>query len=156
MRKLSLCLIILSVVFSRSSGQSQSREQGSSNGRTIGSELSDRITRLEGQLDALKPLPGQVSELRLQLVELQGKLDNLNTKLNVVMGILVAIALPVLGEIVKRVSERLTPPLPPMQIPDSRTMDIFEKVLREKLAGPPSASPPAATGEGTKSSATGA
>src|SRR5271167_788802 len=101
MRKLSLCLIILSVVFSRSSGQSQSREQGSSNGRTIGSELSDRITRLEGQLDALKPLPGQVSELRLQLVELQGKLDNLNTKLNVVMGILVAIALPVLGEIVK-------------------------------------------------------
>jgi hypothetical protein len=43
-------------------------------------------------------------------------LDSVETKLNVTLGILIAIALPILGEFVRRISDRLSAP-PLMSMP---------------------------------------
>jgi hypothetical protein len=151
MKKLGFSLFILVALFSTGSGQPAAalRQQANPDGRAVSNELSDRITRLEVQLESLKPLPQQIFDLKAQLVALQGKLDNLDTKLNIVMGILVAIALPLLGEVVRRISERFAPPPPSAPSGDSKTMEIFEKLIREKLALPPTTTP-AATTAGTR------
>jgi len=134
MKSLGLGLLLLLVLFTRGSGQ-----QKLLSSQSVNADLSDRITRLEVELESLKPLPQLVYDLKTQIVALQGKLDNLDTKLNIVMGILVAIALPVLGEVVKRISERVAPPPPPAAGSDSRTMELLEKLVREKSAPTPGA-----------------
>ena len=73
----------------------------------VGQNESERIARLEAKIEQLTPVVQEVNDLRVQLAQLQGKLDSLDTKLNIALTILGAIGLAVLGELAKKVSDRL-------------------------------------------------
>jgi hypothetical protein len=99
----------------------------------MGQTEGERIAKLEANVDQFVPVIQQVNDLKVQLTALQGKLDSVETKLNVTLGILIALALPILGEFVRRISDRLSAP-PLMSMPvrgDSYTMGRFETGLKK-------------------------